>query len=188
MKYVILAIAGIAFLYALSQIYSPPQIELKDLWKYEGKEIVTEGKVINKFGSMIEIREGNYTAYVYSWHDDFSYGDIIKVRGNVEEKNGNVVIYANEIELLKKWSKDCISLPYLAENFEDYIDCNVNLTGYVYSSYSDYFYLIDEYNEYRVKVYYSNSSFDKFQRVNVQGILKYNSHRMEFYIEGEYVK
>ena len=93
------------------------------------------------------------------------------------------------IKLLKKWKDETITLPYLAENFMDYVDCNVSITGYVYASYSDYFYLIDEYNEYKVKVYYEkvyyeNLSFEKFQKVAVKGRLRYNSHRMEFYIEG----
>ncbi|MCD6474290.1 MAG: OB-fold nucleic acid binding domain-containing protein [Thermoplasmata archaeon] len=188
MKYVILAIAGIAFLYGVSQLYSPPHVDLSNIWKYEGKEIITEGKIINKIGSMFEIRNGNYTCYVYSWKKDFSYGDFVKIRGNVGEKNGMLVIYANEIKLLKKWDGETLTLPYLAENFIDYIDCNVSIVGHVYASYTDYFYLIDEYNEYRIKVYYENSSFEKFQKVVVKGRLRYNSHRMEFYIEGANVE
>ena len=183
--YAIFAIAGIAILYILSQFSSPPKVNLNELWKYNGKEVMIEGKIINKIGNILEITDGNSTAFLYSWNKNFSYGDKIKAIGIVDEKNGYLIVYANYIKLIEKWNKNCISIPYLAENFNEYVNCNINVTGYIYSVYSNYFYLIDKNNEYKIKVYYDNATFKKFDNVYVEGILKYNSHRMEFYIEGK---
>jgi len=182
--YVILATAGIAFLYILAYSYSPPFVSVKNIWKYEGKEIVTEGKVINKFGNMMEIRDGDYSCYVYSWNDA-SYGDVIRVKGMVEEKNGMLVIYAREIKIKEKWNNKTISLPYLARNILDYVGCNVRIEGYVYSAYQDYFYLMDENGEYRIAVYCENSSsLTEYEKVVVDGMVRYNEHKMKYYIEG----
>jgi len=182
----IFAVAGVCILYILSNFSSPPEIKIKDLWKYDGKEVTIEGKVKNKVGKLFEVSDGNATAFVYT-NNNFSYGDKIKVTGNVDINNKGAIIYAHEIKLIKKWNENCLSVPYLAENFEDFIGCNVNITGYIYSIYSDYFYLTDETGEYEIKVYYDASQFNQFDKVYVEGIVKYNSHKMQIYLEGENV-
>ena len=178
--HLIFAVVGVCVLYVLSNFSSPPEIKIKDLWKYDGKE------VRNKIGKLFEVSDGNATTFVYT-NNNLSYGDEIKVTGNVDVSNNGAIIYAHEVKLIKKWNKDCLSLPYLAENFEDFIGCNVNVTGYIYSIYSDYFYLTDGMGEYWVKVYYDASRFNQFDKVYVEGVMKYNSHKMQIYLEGKNV-
>lgn len=182
--YVILAIAGIALLYFLSGALSPPHVSIGNLWKYEGKEVIIEGKVVNKFGNIFEIKNSGYKVSVYIWKGNYSFGDVLKIRGVVDEKEGEPVIYANDVKIKERWNEKTISLPYLAENIEDYIGCKIRVSGYIYSISSDYFYLTDEKGEYRARVYYENFNGTLYKNVIVDGLLKFNSRKMEFYIEG----
>ncbi|RLF48062.1 MAG: hypothetical protein DRN29_00755 [Thermoplasmata archaeon] len=183
--YPLLAVIGIIFLYFISIFSEPTEIELKDLWKYEGKEVVVEGIVKNKAGDVIEISDGNATGKIYcEGCDEIEYGDQIKARGKVGEYGEELIIYAEKVDILEKWKENAISLPYLAENYEKYVGMNVNVTGYIYSKYTGYFYLSDEYMDYKIRVYYNETiPFEKYERVCVKALFFYNPKNCNFYLK-----
>ena len=60
---------------------------------------------------------------------------------------------------------------------------NVNVTGYVYSKYLGYFYITDEFGEYKIKVFYNETiSFEKYDKVYVKALFNYNSKNFNFYL------
>jgi len=182
--YFLIAIIGIIFLYLLSFLSHPSKVNLKDLWKYNGKEVIVEGIVKNKIGDLIEISDGNARGKIYfEDNEEIEYGDLIEATGKVGEYGESLVIYARDIIILKKWNSTCISLSYLAENFENYIGMNVNVTGYIYSKYFGYFYIIDEFGEYKIKVYCNETiPFEKYDRVCVKALFNYNPKNFNFYL------
>ena len=67
---VIFSIAGITILYLISTLSQPAVIELCEIPDYEGKQVTTEGTVINhystKHGSqIITIEDNNITTTVF---------------------------------------------------------------------------------------------------------------------------
>lgn len=174
--YALAAVGGIIFLYALSLFSHPAEVGLDAVWKHEGEEIVTEGLVKNRMENVLEISDGTARALVYVEDtDDFHYGDVIRVTGTVGDYGDSLAIYATEIAVIKRWDGDCISVSYLAENYDEYVGLNVNVTGYVYSISRDYFYLTDEYAEYRMKVYVNaTTSLELYEEVHVRALFSYN--------------
>ncbi len=180
--YFLLAIAGIFLLYFISSLQKPVEIELEDLWKYNGKKVIVRGIVKNKIGNLFEISDGEARTKIY-FDGNIEYGDEIKAIGKVGEYGDEFVVYVDEIEIINKWNKNVISLPYLAENYEKFVGLNVNLTGYIYSIYSKYFYLTDEYINYKIKVYYNETiNFSKGDKVYVNALFLYNSKNFNFYL------
>lgn len=176
--------AGIISLYFISFLSQPSHVELKDIWKHNGEKIIVEGIVKNKKGNLIEISNGNATGKVYCEKADVEYGDLIRVCGDVGKYGDDFAVYADEIELIEKWNRNTLSLPYLAENYERYVGMNVNVTGYIYSKYKGYFYMTDEYIEYKVKVYCEDEiPFEEYEKVYVNALFLYNPKSMRFYLK-----
>lgn len=183
--YFLLAIAGICILYSISFLSKPIEIELKDLWKYEGKNVVVRGIVRNVIGKLVEIGDGKTTAKIYfDGNGKIEYGDEIIAIGKVGKFGNEYVLYADEIKIFKEWERNETSLPYLAENFEKYVGMNVNVSGFVYSSYKNFFYLTDEHLNYKIKVYYNKSKLLKEgDRVKVRALFYYDSSNLCFYLK-----
>lgn len=183
--YLSLAIAGIFFLYFLSSLSKPHEIEIQDIWKYNGKNVIVTGKVENVMGNVIEIGNGKARGKIYWRGEGIEYGDEIRVCGRVGEYRGEFYIYADEVKICKKWNDDNVSISYLAENFYEYIGKKVNVTGYVYSIHSTYFYLTDEYAKYKIRVYFndSNITLKKYEKVNIYAIFHYDASDFLFYME-----
>ena len=137
--YFLMAIAGIISLYFASSLYQPQKISLSEVWKYNGKDVIVEGKVKNVVNSLITISDGNATTSIYWDGSGIEYGDLIRATGRVGEYGNDFTIYAEKVEILQKWDEECISLPYLAENYEKFVNENVNVTGYIYSKSTGFF-------------------------------------------------
>lgn len=174
--YALAAVGGIIFLYGISLFSHPVKVELNAIWEHEGEEIIAEGMVENRMGNVLEISDGKARACVYfEDNDDIHYGDVIRVRGTVGDYSNSLAIYATDVAVIKRWDRDCISVSYLAENYDAYAGLNVNVTGYVYSLSRDYFYLTDEYSEYRMKVYANDtSSLQLYENIYVKALFSYN--------------
>ena len=183
--YFLMAVAGIVSLYFVSFLYQPDRVTLSEIWKYSGKDVVVEGRVKNVAGNLITISDGNCTAFIY-WENggEVEYGDYVEAVGRVGEYGENFAIYAREVKIIRKWDENVISLPYLAENYEKFLNENVNVSGYIYSKYTGYFYLTDEYMEYRIRVYCNQSiPFKKYERVVVKALMLYDPGNLSFYLK-----
>ncbi len=183
--YFLVAVAGIIFLYLLSFFSQPYTPNLQELWKYEGKEVIVKGVVKNKMDDIIEISDGEARAIIFfEDNENIEYGDEITVKGRVGEYGNEIAIYAESVEVIRKWNESTISLPYLAENFEKFIGMNVNVTGYIYSKYNGYFYLTDEYSDYRIRVFCNESiAFERYERVWVKGLFDYSPKTLSFFLK-----
>ncbi|HDN96342.1 MAG TPA: hypothetical protein ENG71_04685 [Thermoplasmatales archaeon] len=183
--YFLIAILGIIILYSISYLNQPEKISLNEIWKYENKKVVVEGIVKNKINEILEISDGKGEAKIY-WknNEDIHFGDKIEAMGKVARYGDDLIIFAEKLSIVEKWNNKNISLPYLAENFAEYINKNVAVIGYVYSTGKDYFYLTDEKMEYKIKVYYNESkNLQKYEKVLVKALFCYNSENLNFYLK-----
>ncbi len=178
------AMLGIVCLYFISLMDKPTEINPDEFYKYNGEKVMVRGIVRNKVGSIIEIT--NYESrgkIFYEKNSEINYGDEIEAVGKIGGYKDEFVLYADFLKICKKWYEDSISLPYLLENYEKYVGLDVNVTGYIYSISKSYFYLTDEYGDYKIKVYFENLSLNKGDKVFVKGFFYYESYQASFFIK-----
>ncbi|MEM2508828.1 MAG: hypothetical protein QW673_01335, partial [Candidatus Thermoplasmatota archaeon] len=81
-----IALLGILFLYFISLLDKPVEINPDEFYKYNGEKVKVRGIVRNKIGNLIEIT--NYDArglIFYEKNDEINYGDEIEAIGKVGE-------------------------------------------------------------------------------------------------------
>lgn len=185
------AVLCILFLYFLSVISHPYEIDISDVDNYEGKVVTVEGIVAGKecgdTFEMLTIRDGNHSAQVFVYGSTgVQYGDRLRVTGKVERYGGRMEIHAKTIEVVEKWDGESMPLWELSENFMDYVGTNVNVTGYIYGLHGGYFYLTDFDREYRIKVYHPENFSVRagdHEHVSVRATFRYDSESMCMYLE-----
>lgn len=178
------AMLGILCLYFISFMDKPAEINLDEFYKYNGEKVRVRGIVRNKIGSLIEITSYNAIGKIfYEKNEEINYGDEIEAIGKIGEYKDEFVLYASSLKICRKWYEESISLPYLLENYEKYVGLDVNVTGYIYSTSKSYFYLTDEYLDYKIKVYFENISVNKGDKVFVKGFFYYDSYQASFFIK-----
>jgi hypothetical protein len=179
-----IALLGIICLYFISFLDKPVEINPDEFYKYNGEKVKVRGIVRNKIGSLVEITNYEVRGKIfYEKNDEINYGDEIEAIGRIGEYEDEFVLYANYLKICKKWDEDTISLPYLLENYEKYLNSNVNVTGYIYSTTKSYFYLTDDLIEYKIKVYCDNLSLNKSDKVFVKGFFYYDASQASFFIK-----
>ena len=109
---ILFSISGITILYLLSMFCRPVSIDISEISKYEGKEVIVVGKVKDisetKYQSqIITLQNNNSTIKIFSEDKSIlEYGDQIKVTGKVqkfEDIYEIVIENKKNIEILKKW-------------------------------------------------------------------------------------
>lgn len=170
---------GIILLYFLSTLSQPTIIELSEIPKYEGKQVIAIGVVTEyywaTYGSqIITIENDNTTVTVFvEGLTSLEYGDIIQVTGIVQKyRNDWEIVVDNErfVKIVRRWSNVTSPLWQLAENPSRYDGLNVNVTGFVDMVYDNYFYLVDQEETHSIIVFYTPSGQDILhpgQKVNV---------------------
>ena len=189
---IIFSIFGILVLYLISTLTQPIAIELKDIQKYEGKEITTKGTVkdsyLTKYGSQIITIEQNGAEIKIFIEDeiDADFGDIIKVTGNVQKYKDEWELIINDkhqIKILEKWKDQQIPLKALAANPLKYDGLNINISGRIDSLFDDYFYLKDDNYEHSLPVYHNNRyNLDNGNKVYVYGKYIYDEENFRYKI------
>jgi len=189
---VIFSIAGITILYLISTLSQPALIELREIPDYEGKQVTTEGTVINhystKHGSqIITIEDDNITTTVFVEGGlDVEYGDKIRATGEVQKYNDGWEIIVNDercITIIQKWKDRSIPLWQIAQGPTRYEGLNVNVTGYVDSLYDNYFNLVDAEDEHSLIVFYSSYDAETIypgQKVNIAGLFKFDKENFRY--------
>jgi RecG-like helicase len=198
---IILSFSSIIFLYFLSTLSQPTIIDICEIPSYEGKKvivkgIVTEHRITTYGGQIIKIKNlniENHTSTLIFVEEETSieYGDKIQAMGVVQKYNNDweIVVKSKKfITILKKWNSSTFPLWQLAENPNNYLDINVNITGFIDRIYDSYFYLIDAENLYTIAVYYDSTKFYNFSegdRVYIGARFVYNPETLRFVLTAE---
>lgn len=164
----IFSVVGIACLYFLSTLSQPISIELKNVSKYEDKDVIVEGIVtenyLTSFGSqIITIESDNASSIVFlEGKVDVEYGDKIQATGKVQKYKGDWEIVVDNVDFVKviqKWQNISMPLWQLSSAPTKYEGLNVNVTGYVDTIYDTYFYLNDPEGNYSIIVFCNPSKY-----------------------------
>ena len=191
---IIFSIAGIALLYFLSTLSQPTIINLNEIQRYEGKQVIVEGIVTEyyttKFGSqIITIENNNFSTKIFiEGETDIDYGDKIQVIGEVQIYNGEWEVVVNNkrfVKILQKWQNITIPLKQLAETPERYDGLNVNVTGYADAICDTYFYFVDLEEKHSIVVTYNplRYNFTTNQKINVAGKFFFDTDNFRYTIE-----
>jgi len=199
---VCLSVLGIIFLYFLSIVSQPVAIQLNEIPKYEGKQVVVEGMVVNYYltnygGQIIEIedtedKESSFKTTVFSEEEKpIEAGDRIQVIGKVQKYQGSWEIVVNNrqfITILEKWQNISIPLWELARNPDRYVGTNINVSGFIGKIYGDYFYLVDSEDEYSIIVFYNPLLFQNFSqgdKVCITARVTYNEENLRYDLQAD---
>lgn len=169
---IILSVVSILFLYFLSTLSQPIEIELSEISNFEGKEVIVKGTVTNHrittYGSQIieikDILQDNTSEVIVFVEGEtlVEYGDEIQATGKVQKYEDEWEVVVDDkryVKILQKWNNITTPLWQLAENPSKYLDLNINTSGIIERDYESYFYLTDSEGQYSVVVYYDPSLF-----------------------------
>ena len=129
-------------------------------------EIITTGTVTEhhttSYGNqIITIQSNNTTAEIFCESPaSLQYGDYIEVTGTVQQYQDIweiIVERPDLIQVITSWNNISTPLWELATNPTQYVDINLNVSGYIDSIYDSYFYLTDQNNSYSILVTYVSS-------------------------------
>lgn len=193
---IILSLVCIIFLYAISSFSLPKEIDLKDIPKFDQKDVIIKGFVTKyystQYGStIIEIRDlSNQSEATIFLEEEYGveYGDYIQATGKVTQYNKEWEVVVGEstfIKILQKWDKQYLPLWAVANNPEKYIDMNVNTSGIIDRKYDSYFYLMDFDDRFTIAIYCDTNllmNLTEGQEVSVGGRFIYDSETLRFII------
>lgn len=203
---IIISIIGIIILYLISTQTKPKEISISEVENYEGKYVIVEGVVTDVYtmktkSKLYTIREDNSTVLVFveKISKDIEIGDKIKVEGKVQKYQDDfeiVVLSDKSIEILEHWDEKNLTLQQLASRPENYIETNINITGYAiyvscYES-NTTFYLTDNLtegkNSLKVICNSTNSTVQNIIEedfVCVKGKFVYDEYSLRYVVEVE---
>jgi hypothetical protein len=185
----IFSVVGIACLYFLSTLSQPISIELKNVSKYEDKNVIVEGIVtenyLTSFGSqIITIESDNASSIVFlEGKVDVEYGDKIQATGKVQKYKGDWEIVVDNVDFVKviqKWQNISMPLWQLSSSPTKYEGLNVNVTGYVDTIYDTYFYLNDPEGNYSIIVFCNPSKYNIHPGQEISVAAKFTFNPEEF--------
>ena len=191
----IFSIVGIFVLYFLLKISPPPVINIYEIPKYEGKQIIVEGSVLEhhqtKYGSqIIKIENKNVTTTIFvEGKTEVEFGDKIQAIGEVQKYEGEweiIVNSINQFKIIEKWGNRSFPLWQLAENPSKYIGLDINISGYVDYISNSYFYIIDFERKYSLIVFYTlveNITISPGQKINVFGQFLFDEENFRYKLE-----
>jgi hypothetical protein len=185
---------GILALYALSLFNQPIYIEIDEIGNFEGKVVTTQGIVIDyssaKTNQLITIQQNNSSVVLFQEASiEVQLGDLVEATGTVQKYNEIwelIIDSPDSIFVLKKWTDQEIKLEDIAEHPIQYIDQNVNVTGYIDVVFDDYFHLIDEENTYTFlvkKPYIKNLTIYPGKKINMKALFTYEETQTRYLFE-----
>ncbi|MBU2564853.1 MAG: hypothetical protein KJ655_01170 [Candidatus Thermoplasmatota archaeon] len=185
------AVIGIVVLYFVSAVSQPENIGLGEIKNSDGKEVVTEGIVSDKYqtksgNTILGVKNDNATVSVFVKKVvDAEIGDEIRVTGRVQKYKNMYEIVSSAIEILKKWDENYIELKQLKSNPEKYEGTNINVTGFAVSIKHNEFYLSDNISKIKIKIIKSTVLPMENQKIFVKGKMEYDENRFEYFIKLE---
>jgi hypothetical protein len=192
---ILIAVASLSVLYAMSLFSHPIRIALAALPAYDGQQVLVQGIVTDyrttAFGTqLITIRNRENTTHTVTIYIEGSvpieYGDTIQAVGEVQQYNDQWEISVNNpqfITILQKWANQSFPLWQLAENPENYLETNVNVTGIVLQTLDSSCVLTDSTGKYSIDVLYDSScphQISKGDSVAAAGCFVYGPSTMQY--------
>jgi hypothetical protein len=191
----IFSIVGIFVLYFVLKLSPPPIININEMPKYEGKQIIVEGLVLEhhrtKYGSqIIKIENKNTTTTIFvEGKTEVEFGDKIQVTGEVQKYEGEweiVVNSINQLKIIEKWRNLPFPFWQLAESPSKYLGLEINISGYVDYISNSYFYLTDFEKKYSLIVFYQlgeNITISPGQKISVFGQFLFDEENFRYKLE-----
>lgn len=191
----IFSIIGIFVLYFLLKLSQPAAINIYEIPKYEGKQIIIEGRVVEhhltKYSSqIIKIEKNNATTTIFiEGTTEIEFGDLIQVIGEVQKYENEweiVVNSVNQIKIIEKWGNRSFPLWQIAENPSRYVGLNINVTGYIEYISNSYFYLTDFERKYSLPVFYKlgqNITISPKQKICVYGQFLFDKQNYRYQLK-----
>jgi len=191
---IVFSVAGIAFLYFLSTLSQPTLINLNEINKYEGKQVIVEGTVTESYttkydSQILTIENNNFSTKIFVEGEiDIDYGDKIQATGKVQVYKGEWEVVVNNkrfVRILQKWQNITIPLKQLAQTPDKYKGLNVNVTGYADAIYETYFYLVDPEGKHSIVVIFNPLyyNFTTNQKIYVAGKFVFDANNFRYCLE-----
>ena len=197
---VLFSAIGIVLLFFLSLLAKPVYVDLSEINKYDGKEIITEGIVIDKYEtkyrntilSLVKTLSDNnvVTTFVEEQIKNIEYGDRIRLQGEVRKYKGDFEIYVSEakqIEIIEKWNNRTIPLRILAETPWRYQDINLKVLCKIERIYHSYLVLKDVKENQKIILFCDLDKINETLRegdiVYANAKIKYNSADFNYFLE-----
>ncbi|MDI6707508.1 MAG: hypothetical protein QME47_00205 [Candidatus Thermoplasmatota archaeon] len=193
---IIFATVGIALLALLAIASKPISVELNALRSYDGKEVIAQGVVTEKYATksgntVLRLQYDNTTVPVFvKGLLNVDAGDEIRVAGKVQSYNGEyeiVVFDSSKVDTINKWSDSSISVAQLKYEPEKYKGTNINVTGYAHSISSTSFTLVDNISTCRcfIKVIIRKTLAlpTEKQLVYVKALLVYDENSFGYFLK-----
>jgi len=189
---IISSIAGILILYTLSLYAQIPIIPLSAISEYEGQTITTNGTVTEyhstSYGNqLITIKQGNNTAILFLESSiDIQKGDRLNATGLVQQYKDEWELIIEKQELVtieQSWENNTLTLQEIAEKPINYLNQNLNVTGYIDIIYDEYFQLIDDTYQHQCiveKPYIKNLTLHTGQHINLNAYFTYDNNQMRY--------
>ena len=197
---VLFSAIGIVLLFFLSLLAKPVYIDLSEINKYDGKQIITEGIVIDKYEtkyrntilSLVKTLSDNnvVTTFVEEQINNIEYGDRIRLQGEVRKYKGDFEIYVSEakqIEIIEKWNNRTIPLRILAETPWRYQGINLKIVCKIEKIYHSYLVLKDAKENQKIILFCDldkiNETLQEGDIVYANAKIKYNSADFNYFLE-----
>ncbi|MCD6571794.1 MAG: hypothetical protein J7K62_00805 [Thermoplasmata archaeon] len=197
---VLFSAIGIVLLFFLSLLAKPVYIDLSEINKYDGKQIITEGIVIDKYEtkyrntilSLVKTLSDNnvVTTFVEEQIKNIEYGDRIRLQGEVRKYKGDFEIYVSEakqIEIIEKWNNRTIPLRILAETPWRYQGINLKIVCKIEKIYHSYLVLKDAKENQKIILFCDldkiNETLQEGDIVYANAKIKYNSADFNYFLE-----
>jgi len=197
---VLFSAIGIVLLFFLSLLAKPVYVDLSEINKYDGKEIITEGIVIDKYEtkyrntilSLVKTLSDNnvVTTFVEEQIKNIEYGDRIRLQGEVRKYKGDFEIYVSEakqIEIIEKWNNRTIPLRILAETPWRYQGINLKIVCKIEKIYHSYLVLKDVKENQKIILFCDldkiNETLQEGDIVYANAKIKYNSADFNYFLE-----
>ena len=191
---------GTVLLFFISLLAKPVYVDLSEISKYNGKEIITEGIVVDKHETkyrntilfLVKTFSDNntVTTFVEEQVKNIEYGDRIRLQGEVRKYKGDFEIYvsrAREIEIIEKWNSRIIPLRILAETPWRYQDINLKVLCKIERIYHSYLVLKDVKENQKIILFCDlgkmNETLQEGDIVYANAKIKYNPVDFNYFLE-----
>lgn len=195
----LIAFLGVISLYIISTLIEPIPISLDNLPKYEGKQVIVQGIVIDHYvtsssygNQIIVIQQDNSTATIFieGGEKNLLYcGDKIQVTGKVQRYKDKWEILVSDthfIRVIQQWQNISRPLWEIAENPTYFTGLNLNVTGYIDAVFDTYFFLSDATGEHVIFVTHtpsSNISIYTGEKIILRAYFTYDAAQLRYKFE-----
>ncbi|MCD6108377.1 MAG: hypothetical protein J7J89_02745 [Thermoplasmata archaeon] len=199
---ILFSVIGIFALFLLSLLAEPIHINLSEINKYNGREVIIQGIVVDKqetrYGNIILTLAENHSiqtgytvkVFIEGQPEEIEYGDKIMLQGEVHRYQGEIEIYVSDIRQIKtmeKWNNHSIPLREIAKKPWEYKGINLKILCRIEKIYHTYIVLKDIREDQKIILFCNTENITETLReneiVNVEAMLRYNPKDFSYFLE-----